>query len=76
MYFSFTFNIDENVIKVHYHVDIELLYHDIINIAFKRNWYIGQAKRYYLVFEVAVTGFENRFLFIAFFDLYLMVDIS
>ncbi len=74
--FSFTFGVDEDVIKVHYYENIKLLCQDLIDIALESGQYIGQSKRHHLVLEIAIAGLEGYFLFIAFFDPHLMVGIS
>ncbi len=73
---SFTFGIDEGIIEVHYHKNVELLYQDLIDIALERSRYIGQSKKHHLVFEMAIAGPEGCFPFIAFSDPHLIVDIS
>ncbi len=76
MFFFLALNIDENVVKVHNNEDIELFCQDLINIALKHGWYIGQSERYYLVLQLAVVGLENRFPFITFSNSHLMIGIS
>ncbi len=65
---AFAFGVDEDVIKVNYHKNVELLYQDLIDIALERGRCIGQCKRHDLVFEVAITGPESCLPFIAFLD--------
>ena len=59
--------VDKNVIEVNNDKDIEFLGQDLVNIALKASWYVGQPKRHYLVLEVAVSSPEGCLLFIAFF---------
>ena len=37
MLFAFAFDLDKDVIKVHYHKNVELLYYDCVDIALKRD---------------------------------------
>ena len=64
MPFSLTFAIDENIIEVNYNKDIKFFCQNFINVVLKYGQYVNQAKRHYLIFEIAVTGPENYFLFI------------
>ncbi len=74
--FVFAFSVDENVIEVHYHENVELLCQDLVDVILKRGRCIGQFKRYDLVLEVAIAGSKGRFLFIAFSDPHLMIGID
>ncbi len=47
-----------------------------MDIALKYDWYIAQAKKYDLVLKMVIIGLEGCFLFIAFSNLYLMIDIG
>ena len=76
MFFSFIFDIDENVIEVYYHKDVKLFYQNLIDVVLKRSWYISQFKRYHLIFKIAITGLETYLLFIFFSDSYLMIGIN
>ncbi len=76
MLLAFTFGIDEDVIEVHYHENVELFYQDLIDITLKHDQYIGQSKRHDLVFKVAIAGLEGRLLFVAFLDPHSMVGIG
>ncbi len=76
MLLAFAFNIDENIIKVYYHKNVELLHQDLIDIALEYSRYIDQSKKHDLVFEVTIVDLEGRLPFIAFSDLYSMVDIG
>ncbi len=76
MLFSFAFGINEDVIKIHYHKDIELLCQGLVDIALESGRYFGQSKRYHLVLKVAIAGFEGYFSFIVFFDPHLIIDIG
>ena len=76
MFFSLVFGIDEDVIKVYYHKNIELFYQNLINVALKCSRYIDQCKKHYLILEIIVAGFESHFSFISFSDLHLIIDLS
>ncbi len=76
MFFFLAFSINENVVEVHNTKNVRLFYQDFVDVVLKHGWCIDQSKRHYLVLEVAIIGLESRFLFIAFFNLHLKVDIS
>ncbi len=76
MLFAFAFSVDEDVIKVHYHENIELLCQNLVDVTIKSAWYVGQSKRHHLILEMTIAGPEDCFLFIVFSDLYSMVGIS
>ena len=75
-YFSLIFDINEDVIEVYYHKNVELLYQNLIDIALKYSHCIDQSKKHYLVLKMLVTGPEGRFLFIFFSNLHPMVGIG
>ncbi len=75
MLFAFSFDIDKDVIKVHYHENVELFFWDLVDIVLKRGRYVDQSKRHDLVLEMAIAGPESCLLFIAFLDPHLMVSI-
>ena len=76
MLFAFPFDIDKNVIKIHYHKNIKLLCQNLVDIILECERYIGQSKRHDLVLKMAITGSEGCFPFIAYSDLHLVVGIS
>ncbi len=76
MLFAFAFGIDKDVIKVHYHENIKLLYQDLIDIALERDGCIGQFKRHHLILKMAIASLEGCLPFIAFSDPHLIVGIS
>ncbi len=73
---AFAFDVDEDVIEVQYHKNVELLCQDLINVTLKRGRCIGQSKTHDLVLEVTIVGPESRFLFVAFLDPHSIVGIS
>ena len=74
--FAFVFSIDEDIIEVYYHKNVELLCQDLIDIVLKRGRYVDQSKRHYLILKLAIVDSENCFPFIAFSDSHLIVSIS
>ncbi len=74
--FAFVLGIDEDVIKVYYDKNVELLYQNLVDIVLECGRYVGQFKRHDLIFKVTIVGSEDHLPFIAFPDLHLMVDIS
>ena len=74
--FAFIFSIDEDIIEVHYHKNVEFFCQDLINVVLKCDRCIGQSKRHYLVFKMAIAAFKGHFLFIVFFDPHLIVTIG
>lgn len=45
-----------------------------MNIALKTGQSIKKTKKYYLIFKTTIESLKRRFLFIAFFNLYLIVS--
>ncbi len=76
MFFAFTLGVDEDVIEVYYHKNVELFCHDLVDIALKRGRCVGQSKRHDLIFEMTITGPKSRLPFIIFPDLHSMVGIG
>ncbi len=76
MLFALALSINEDVIKIHNHKNVELLCQDLVDITLECSWYIGQTKRHDLVLEVTIAGSESRLPFIAFPDPYLMISIG
>ena len=76
MFFSLIFGIDENVIEVYYHKNIEYFCQNLVDIALERDQYVSQSKRYHLIFKIVIADLKNRLPFIFFLDLYLIVGIG
>ena len=76
MLFTFTFCIDEDVIGIYYHKNVEFLYQNLIDVALKRSQYVSQSKRYHLVLKKAIADHKDHILFIAFSDPHLIVSIG
>ncbi len=72
----FSFDIKENVIKIHYHENIEFFCQDLIDVALESGRYIDQSKNHHLALEMAIAGHEGCFSFIIFSDLYPMISIG
>ena len=76
MLLALVLSVDEDVIKVYYHENVELLSQDLIDIALERGWCIGQSKRHDLVLKVAIAGLEGYCPFVSFPNPHLIVGIS
>ena len=76
MLLSFVFTIEKDVIKIHYHKDIKILYQNLVDVIVKYGRYIAQSKRHHLVFGKAITGPEDCFPFIFFSDFHLIISIN
>ncbi len=76
MLFAFILGVNEDIIKVHYAKNVELLYQDLIDIALEFSQCVGQSKRHDLIFKVTIVGPEGRFPFIAFPAPHSMVGIG
>ena len=76
MFSTLALSIDEDVIKVHYHKNIELLCQDLVDIILEYGQCIGQSKKHNLVLEMAIVGPESRLLFVSFSNLHLMISIG
>ncbi len=74
--FALTFSIDEDVIEIHYHENVELLGQEFVDITLKCDRCVGQSKRHDLILEIAIAGPEGRFSFIAFPDPYSIIGIG
>ncbi len=76
MLFALAFSVDEDVIKIHYYEDVELLGQDLVDVTLKRGRCVSQSERHDLVLEMAVAGLEGRLPFVAFSDPYSVVDVG
>ncbi len=74
--FAFALDVDEDVIKIHYHENDELFCQDLIDVALKRSRCVGKSKKHDLILDLTITGPEARLLFIAFSDPHSMVGIG
>ena len=76
MLFAFAFGIDKDVIEVHYHKNVKLLYQNLMNIALERGRYIGQSKKHHLVLKMAIASLKSYLPSVSFFNCYLMIGIG
>ena len=76
MLFSLIFGIDKDIIKIHYHEDINFFFQNLINVALKCGQCISQLKKYHLILEIAIAGPKSRFFFFFFSNLHSIVGIS
>ena len=76
MLFALALSVNEDVIEVHYHKNIKLLYQDLVDIALEHDWCIGQSERHDLVLKMAIAGPKSHLLFISFFNPHSMVSIG
>ncbi len=74
--FALVLSVDEDVIEIHYHENVELLGQDLVDVSLKRSLCVGQSERYDLILEMAIAGPEGRLPFIAFLDPHSMVGIG
>ena len=76
MLFAFAFDVNVDVIKIHYHENVKFLCRNFVDVNLKGSWCTSQSKKYYLVLKIAMVVHKTRFLFIAFPDPYLMVGVG
>ena len=76
MLFALALSVNKNVIKVYYYDNVKFFCENLVDITLKRGWYVGQSKRYDLVFEVAIASLESRLPFVFFPNLHLMIGIG
>ena len=71
---TWVFGLNENIIKINNNKNVKLLGQDLIDVTLKGGQYIGEPKKYYLVFKVAVSSLKSCFPSIAFFNPHPMVS--
>lgn len=76
MFFSLAFSIDENVIEVYNNKNVKFFYQNLVDVALKRGWFVGQSKKHHLVLKVVIMNLKSCLLFIAFSDSHPMIDID
>ena len=77
MFFALALDIDEDVIKVHYHENIKLFCQDLVDLAsLESSQCVSQSEGHNLVFKVAIAGFQSRLLFVALPNPHLIVGIG
>ena len=76
MTISIIINIDEDIVLIYNDKNAEFFSKDIIDVFLKVCRYIDQVKKYHLVFKLAISYLEYRFLFVSFANSHLMVYTS
>ena len=71
---AWVFSLDDNIIKVKNDKNIEFFSQNLVNIALEAGPCIGEPKRHYLLFEMAISSLKSRFPFIALFYPHSMVS--
>ena len=74
--FAFIFGLDEDIIQIHNDEDIKLFREDFIDVALECYRSVGQSKRHYLIFEIAVSGPESSFPLISFTNSHPVIGTS
>ncbi len=74
--FVLILSVDEDVIEIHYHENVEFLDQDLVDVTLKRGWCVGQSERHNLVLEMTIAGSEGRLPFIAFPNPHSMIGIG
>ena len=75
MAFTFIFGIDEDIIQIHNDRDIEFFRENLIYIALECCQSVGQSKRHYLIFEMAISGPKSSLLLISFTNSHPVIGI-
>lgn len=68
------FYIDQNLIKVYYYNNIEVLYKNLIDIALMSNKCIKQSKKHDLVLKIAISSFKYYLPIFFLLYFYLLID--
>ena len=76
VFFAFAFGVDKDVIKIQCHKNVEFLFQNLIDVALKYSRCVNQSKKHYLIFKMAIVALEDHFLFIAFSDPHLIINIG
>ena len=71
---AWVLGVDKDVIEVNNDKNIEFLGQELVNIALEAGRCVGQPKKHYLLFEVAVLSLKSRLLFIVLFYPHPMVN--
>lgn len=69
-------NIDQDIIQVDDHTNIQLLSQNLIDVLLKAYWQIRKAKQHHLILKMTIFDAKNRLLLIFFINLYHVVSIS
>lgn len=62
-----------DVIQIYNHKNIVLFDYDIVDISLKTSREIEQAKKYHIIFEIAILGPKFSFLFVTFYHPYSII---
>ena len=62
-----------DIIQIYNDKNIEFFRKNLINIALECCWSIGQSKKYYLIFKMAVSGPESSLSLISFANFHLVI---
>ena len=76
MAFALIFGVDEDIIQIHNDKNIKFFRKDLIDVALECCQSLGQFKRYYLIFEMAVSGPESSLLLISFTNSHPVISTS
>ncbi len=76
VFYALVLGVDEDVIKVHYDENVELLYRDLVDITQEYGRCVGQSKGHHLVLKMAIAGPKGCLPFVAFSDLYSIISIG
>ena len=66
MAFALIFGVDEDIIQIYTDKDIEFFRKNLINVALEYYQSVGQSKKHYLIFEIAISGLKSSFSLISF----------
>jgi hypothetical protein len=67
---------DKDIVNIGYIKDIKERTKDFVNPGLKSNKSISKTKRHSKCFKKAIAGIKYRYLFLTFFDLYLVKGIN
>lgn len=67
------FAVYQDIIQIHYDKRVKFFSQNLVDITLKTCRDIREAKKHYLILEIAISGLKHHLPFIAFFNLYLMV---
>ncbi len=74
--FALVLNVDEDVIKVYYQEDVELLCQDLVDVTLTCDRCVGQSERHDLVLKMTIAGPEGRLPFVFFSNPHSMIGIG
>lgn len=65
-----------DIVQIYKDKDVDFFNKDLIDIALKTVWSIGESKKHDLILNIAVSSPKSSFLFINFSNSYLLVGIG